>query len=201
MEIITFSQLHFLAYDHAVRPLCTEGTLSGFQDCFLQPIIKDRPNSMITRSYPCDWADASLDSPLSSNFCHSLQTHKQMVLSLYVWSCGPWHCLVNIKSINKQKYKICIGIGLNWDKILIAFYILYFCIFHRWHPARENNSGVGTQCTQGSRMDLHAQNSDAQNLVEWENKCIGHFLTFLTIFHTGYTNYLWLSHINGYRMT
>ena len=36
-----------VAHGHTDTKVNTEGTLSGFQDFFLQPIIKDRPNSMI----------------------------------------------------------------------------------------------------------------------------------------------------------
>ena len=32
---------------HTHTKLTTEGTLSGFQDFFLQPIIKDRPNTLL----------------------------------------------------------------------------------------------------------------------------------------------------------
>ena len=36
---------------HTYR-VTTEGTLSGFQDFFLQPIIKDRPNIVDIKQYP-----------------------------------------------------------------------------------------------------------------------------------------------------
>ena len=41
----TYIQTHRHTDTHTDR-VTTEGTLSGFQDFFLQPIIKDRPNTM-----------------------------------------------------------------------------------------------------------------------------------------------------------
>ena len=44
----TYTHTHTHTHTHRVT---TEGTLSGFQDFFLQPIIKDRPNIIMTFIY------------------------------------------------------------------------------------------------------------------------------------------------------
>ena len=48
-------------------PLCTVDTLSGFQDFFLQAIIKDWPNTQLHRKYTHFWiADKSTGQPKCS---------------------------------------------------------------------------------------------------------------------------------------
>ena len=43
-SLVTDTHTHTHTYTHTHTKVTTEGTLSGFQEFFLQPIIKDRPN-------------------------------------------------------------------------------------------------------------------------------------------------------------